>query len=69
MRNRYRVLNALTISYFPFNLSVISCISKSFQVLGTKRALWLLPMFSKDDLDNVPSLQGTYFPMHGNPES
>lgn len=39
------------------------------QVFGTKRALWLLPMFSKDDLDNVPSLQGTYFPMHGNPES
>lgn len=39
------------------------------QVFGTKKALWLLPMFSKDDLENVPSLQGTCFPMHGDPES
>ncbi|KAL9234584.1 hypothetical protein vseg_009440 [Gypsophila vaccaria] len=39
------------------------------QVFGTRKALWFLPMFSKDDLDNVPSLQGTYFPMRDDVES
>lgn len=37
---------------------------KNFQqVFGTKKALWFFPLFSKDDLDNVPSLQGFYFPV------
>ena len=40
-----------------------------FQVFGTKKRLWFLPVFSKDDLDNLPSLQGTYFPMRDDVES
>ncbi|KAJ7963442.1 S-acyltransferase [Quillaja saponaria] len=32
------------------------------QVFGTRKALWLLPLFSKDDLDNIPALQGFEFP-------
>ncbi|KAB2595871.1 protein S-acyltransferase 12 [Pyrus ussuriensis x Pyrus communis] len=32
------------------------------QVFGTKKALWLLPLFSKEDLDNVPALRGLEFP-------
>ncbi|KAH9625911.1 hypothetical protein KSS87_023431 [Heliosperma pusillum] len=39
------------------------------QVFGTKKALWFLPVFSKDDLDSIPSLQGTYFPMRDDVES
>ncbi|CAO2835409.1 unnamed protein product [Amaranthus hypochondriacus] len=39
------------------------------QVFGTRKALWCLPMFSKHDLDNLTSLQGTYFPMHDDSES
>ncbi|KAM1470390.1 hypothetical protein TB2_040892 [Malus domestica] len=32
------------------------------QVFGMKKALWLLPLFSKEDLDNVPALRGLEFP-------
>ncbi|XP_048421385.1 probable protein S-acyltransferase 12 isoform X2 [Pyrus x bretschneideri] len=32
------------------------------QVFGTKKALWLLPLFSKEDLDNVLALRGLEFP-------
>ncbi|RDX73832.1 putative protein S-acyltransferase 12, partial [Mucuna pruriens] len=32
------------------------------QVFGTKKALWLFPLFSKEDLDNIPSLRGIEFP-------
>ncbi|KAL9320510.1 hypothetical protein ACSQ67_012349 [Phaseolus vulgaris] len=32
------------------------------QVFGTKKALWLFPMFSKEDLDNIPALRGIDFP-------
>ncbi|MED6181900.1 putative protein S-acyltransferase 12 [Stylosanthes scabra] len=32
------------------------------QVFGTKKALWLLPLFSKEDLDNIPALRGIEFP-------
>ncbi|XP_021748297.1 probable protein S-acyltransferase 12 [Chenopodium quinoa] len=39
------------------------------EVFGTKKALWFLPMFTKDDLDNVPSLQGTHFPVRDDSES
>lgn len=39
------------------------------QVFGTKKALWFFPLFSKDDLDNVSSLQGTCFPVRDDSES
>ncbi|XP_031251175.1 probable protein S-acyltransferase 12 [Pistacia vera] len=32
------------------------------QVFGTKKALWFLPLFSKEDLDNIPALHGLDFP-------
>ncbi|XP_052192921.1 probable protein S-acyltransferase 12 [Diospyros lotus] len=32
------------------------------QVFGTKKALWLLPLFSKEDLENIPAIQGLDFP-------
>ncbi|XP_050235681.1 probable protein S-acyltransferase 12 [Mercurialis annua] len=34
------------------------------QVFGTNKALWLFPLFSKDDLDKIPSLNGLDFPTH-----
>ncbi|KAK2365375.1 DHHC-type zinc finger family protein [Trifolium repens] len=33
------------------------------QVFGTKKALWLLPLFSEEDLDNIPALRGIEFPI------
>ncbi|XP_042504568.1 probable protein S-acyltransferase 12 [Macadamia integrifolia] len=38
------------------------------QVFGTKKVLWFFPLFSKEDLDNVPTLQGLHFPMHSDME-
>ncbi|WVY94033.1 hypothetical protein V8G54_033121 [Vigna mungo] len=32
------------------------------QVFGTKKALWLFPLFSKEDLENIPALRGIDFP-------
>uniref|UniRef100_A0A1J3DST3 S-acyltransferase n=1 Tax=Noccaea caerulescens TaxID=107243 RepID=A0A1J3DST3_NOCCA len=32
------------------------------QVFGKKKAFWLLPLYSKEDLDNMTSLQGLEFP-------
>lgn len=32
------------------------------QVFGTKKALWLFPLFSKEDLENIPALRGIEFP-------
>ncbi|KAJ4728043.1 S-acyltransferase [Melia azedarach] len=32
------------------------------QVFGTKKVLWFFPLFSKDDLDNIPALHGLDFP-------
>ncbi|KAL2345941.1 hypothetical protein Fmac_007226 [Flemingia macrophylla] len=32
------------------------------QVFGTKKALWLFPLFSKEDLDSIPALRGIEFP-------
>ncbi|XP_050916902.1 probable protein S-acyltransferase 12 isoform X2 [Lathyrus oleraceus] len=32
------------------------------QVFGTKKALWLLPLFSEEDLVNIPALRGIEFP-------
>ncbi|KAE9593587.1 putative protein S-acyltransferase [Lupinus albus] len=34
------------------------------QVFGSKKFLWLLPMFSKEDIDNIPALRGFEFPTH-----
>ncbi|KAG2725652.1 hypothetical protein I3843_01G076500 [Carya illinoinensis] len=39
------------------------------QVFGTKKALWLLPLYSKDDFDNIPALQGLEFPTRSNVEA
>lgn len=32
------------------------------KVFGTKKALWLFPLFSKEDLENIPALRGIDFP-------
>lgn len=32
------------------------------KVFGKKKAFWLLPLYSKDDLHNITSLQGLEFP-------
>lgn len=34
------------------------------QVFGTRKVLWFFPLFSKDDLENIPALQGLDFPTH-----
>lgn len=33
------------------------------QVFGTKKLLWLLPLISKEDLENIPALKGLEFPI------
>ncbi|KAK0580274.1 hypothetical protein LWI29_000184 [Acer saccharum] len=33
------------------------------QVFGTKKVLWFFPLFSKEDLDNIPALNGIEFPI------
>ncbi|GER48706.1 DHHC-type zinc finger family protein [Striga asiatica] len=32
------------------------------QVFGTRKAMWLVPLFSKEDLEKVPALHGLDFP-------
>lgn len=32
------------------------------QVFGTKKSLWLFPLFSEDDLKKIPALRGLEFP-------
>ena len=39
------------------------------KVFGTKKALWLLPVFSKEDLDKIPALQGLEFPTRSDVEA
>ncbi|XP_065860074.1 probable protein S-acyltransferase 12 isoform X1 [Euphorbia lathyris] len=39
------------------------------QVFGLNKALWLLPMFSKEDLENIPSLHGLDFPTNPDVEA
>ncbi|CAN0889435.1 Probable protein S-acyltransferase 12 [Linum grandiflorum] len=39
------------------------------QVFGTKRALWLLPLFSGDDLNNIGALKGIDFPTRSDVET
>ncbi|OVA04740.1 zinc finger protein [Macleaya cordata] len=38
------------------------------QVFGKKKALWLLPLHSKEDLENIPALQGLDFPTRSDVE-
>ncbi|XP_038878168.1 probable protein S-acyltransferase 12 isoform X2 [Benincasa hispida] len=39
------------------------------QVFGTKAALWLFPLFSKEDLEKIPALRGLEFPIRSDMES
>ncbi|WCJ22488.1 DHHC-type zinc finger family protein [Euphorbia peplus] len=39
------------------------------QVFGTNKALWFLPIFSKEDLENIPSLHGLDFPTNPDAEA
>ncbi|OAY48952.1 probable protein S-acyltransferase 12 [Manihot esculenta] len=39
------------------------------QVFGTKKALWFVPLFSKDDLDSIPALHGLDFPTRSDVEA
>ncbi|KAE9460232.1 hypothetical protein C3L33_07836, partial [Rhododendron williamsianum] len=38
------------------------------QVFGTRKVLWFFPLFSKNDLENIPALQGLDFPTHPDDE-
>ncbi|CAN6466380.1 unnamed protein product [Victoria cruziana] len=38
------------------------------QVFGKKRAYWFLPLYSKDDLEKIPALQGLEFPTRSDAE-
>ncbi|GKV13163.1 hypothetical protein SLE2022_030520 [Rubroshorea leprosula] len=39
------------------------------QVFGKKKALWFFPLFSKEDLDNIPALRGLSFPTRSDVEA
>lgn len=52
--------------FFSFHYGVVFSILKVF---GTKKALWLLPVFSKEDLDKIPALQGLEFPTRSGVEA
>ncbi|XP_022979307.1 probable protein S-acyltransferase 12 [Cucurbita maxima] len=39
------------------------------QVFGTKAALWLFPLFSKEDLEKIPALRGLEFPTRSDMEA
>ncbi|KAJ4825425.1 hypothetical protein Tsubulata_010351 [Turnera subulata] len=44
--------------------------AKNFeQVFGAKKALWLFPVFSKEDLENIPALHGLEFPTRSDIEA
>ncbi|KAF7138481.1 hypothetical protein RHSIM_Rhsim07G0000700 [Rhododendron simsii] len=38
------------------------------KVFGTTKVLWFFPLFSKNDLENIPALQGLDFPTHPDDE-
>ncbi|KAK6260500.1 Palmitoyltransferase [Theobroma cacao] len=38
-------------------------------VFGTKKTLWFFPLFSEDDLDNIPALHGIDFPTRSDVEA
>ncbi|TQD97661.1 hypothetical protein C1H46_016715 [Malus baccata] len=48
--------------FVVMHASLLSSNTTTVEVFGTKKALWLLPLFSKEDLDNVPALRGLEFP-------
>lgn len=39
------------------------------QVFGTKKKLWLLPLISKEDLENIPALRGLDFPIRSDADA
>ncbi|XP_024964104.1 probable protein S-acyltransferase 12 [Cynara cardunculus var. scolymus] len=39
------------------------------QVFGRRKALWLFPLFAKEDLENIPALHGLNFPTCSDAES
>jgi palmitoyltransferase len=39
------------------------------QVFGTKKALWLLPFYSKDDMEKIPALHDLEYPTRSDDES
>ncbi|OMO64201.1 Zinc finger, DHHC-type, palmitoyltransferase [Corchorus capsularis] len=39
------------------------------QVFGTKKTLWFLPLFSEEDLNNIPALRGIDFPTRSDVEA
>ncbi|XP_058085138.1 probable protein S-acyltransferase 12 isoform X2 [Magnolia sinica] len=39
------------------------------QVFGTKKAYWFLPLFSAEDLENIPALKGLDFPTQSDIEA
>lgn len=40
----------------------LGCKRNFEQVFGTNKALWFFPLVSKEDLENIPALQGLKFP-------
>jgi len=39
------------------------------QVFGTKKALWLLPLYSKEDVENILALHGLDYPISSEAEA
>ncbi|XP_058738798.1 probable protein S-acyltransferase 12 isoform X2 [Vicia villosa] len=48
--------------FVVMHLSLLLSNTTSVEVFGTKKSLWLLPLFSDEDLDNIPALRGIEFP-------
>ncbi|THG17094.1 hypothetical protein TEA_008172 [Camellia sinensis var. sinensis] len=38
------------------------------QVFGAKKAFWFFPLYSKEDMENIPALEGLEFPTHPDAE-
>lgn len=55
-----RMDNIFQLSHESFSL---------LKVFGTKKTLWFFPMFSEDDLDNIPALHGIDFPTRSDVEA
>ncbi|XP_022633549.1 probable protein S-acyltransferase 12 isoform X3 [Vigna radiata var. radiata] len=48
--------------FVVMHISLLLSNTTSVEVFGTKKALWLFPLFSKEDLENIPALRGIDFP-------
>lgn len=58
--NLYGVIHCLTfISYVP---AISNTGYRLPQVFGTKKLLWFVPLYSTEDLHNIPALRGMEFP-------